>query len=67
MDPIWTRDAYEQILEDNVLRNDPSLLTFEDLDIQPVSIDKEAFDFLHVYRQGGHFEFVEGYHSELNK
>mmetsp|Transcript_7640 Transcript_7640/g.11414 ORF Transcript_7640/g.11414 Transcript_7640/m.11414 type:complete len:208 (-) Transcript_7640:74-697(-) len=60
--PFWTTDMVAQLREDNVLRVDEELLTFKDLDMQPSSIDKEAFDFLHRFRPGGHFTLVKGYH-----
>jgi NADH dehydrogenase (ubiquinone) 1 alpha subcomplex subunit 9 len=60
--PAVTEDGVEQMLEDNVARTDPNLLTFKDLDISPVSVDKVAFDYLARFRAGGHFRLVEGYH-----
>jgi hypothetical protein len=60
--PIVTADGVEQMLEDNVARTDPNLLTFKDLDIEPVAVDKVAFDYLARFRAGGHFRVVAGYH-----
>eukprot|EP00597_Dinobryon_sp_UTEXLB2267_P017746 CAMPEP_0201102832 /NCGR_PEP_ID=MMETSP0812-20130820/21548_1 /ASSEMBLY_ACC=CAM_ASM_000668 /TAXON_ID=98059 /ORGANISM="Dinobryon sp., Strain UTEXLB2267" /LENGTH=108 /DNA_ID=CAMNT_0047360625 /DNA_START=145 /DNA_END=472 /DNA_ORIENTATION=+ len=47
----------DSAVSDNVLQVDEELLTFKDLDMQPSSIDKEAFDFLQRFRPGGHFTF----------
>jgi hypothetical protein len=43
-------------------RNDQGWLGFEDLNIEPASMDKVAFEYLHRFRKGGHFVLVEGYH-----
>jgi hypothetical protein len=34
----------------------------KDLNIEPMSMDKVAFEYLHRFRQGGHFTLAEGYH-----
>ena len=34
----------------------------EPIEIEPSSMDKYAFDFLHRFRPGGHFTMVQGYH-----
>ena len=60
--PVVTEDSVVQSLEDNVPKDDPSLLSFADLGIEPQSMDKVSFDFLHRFRPGGHFSIVEGYH-----
>lgn len=60
--PVLTEDMVKQMLEDNVAKEDPNLLTFEDIGIEPGSMDKLAFDFLHRFRPGGHFTLVKGYH-----
>lgn len=62
INPVLTPDMVKQMQEDVVLKNDPSLLTFKDLNIEPKSMDKIAFDYLHRFRKGGHFTLVEGYH-----
>lgn len=61
-DPRWTEDMLEQVLEDTVKKPDPSLLTLQDLGIEPGSMDALSFDFLHRFRAGGHFSLVRGYH-----
>jgi len=40
------------------------ILTMEDLSIEAMPIEKEAFQYLHYYRFGGHFFRVPGYHAE---
>ena len=60
--PFLTTDLVRQLQEDVVAKPDSDLLTFKDIDIQPASMDKVAFDFLHRFRPGGHFTIVKGYH-----
>jgi hypothetical protein len=48
--------------EDVLPRADQDWLNIQDLGIEPASMDKVAFDFLHRFRRGGHFTQVEGYH-----
>jgi NADH dehydrogenase (ubiquinone) 1 alpha subcomplex subunit 9 len=60
--PALTQDMVLQMLENVVHKNDDSLLTFKDLDIEPCNVDKVAFDYLSRYREGGHFSIVKGYH-----
>ena len=60
--PFLTEDMVTQMLEDNVALPDPKLITFKNLGIEPVSMDKVAFDYLHRFRPGGHFTKVEGYY-----
>jgi NADH dehydrogenase (ubiquinone) 1 alpha subcomplex subunit 9 len=62
--PFLTRDMLARVTEDTVLREDSGNLTFSDLNIEPVSMDKMAFEYLHRFRPGGHFRFVTGYHGE---
>ena len=62
IEPLLTQDQVIQMKEDCVLKNDKSLKTLHDLGIEPSSLDKYAFDFLHRFRPGGHFAQVEGYH-----
>mmetsp|Transcript_49815 Transcript_49815/g.143363 ORF Transcript_49815/g.143363 Transcript_49815/m.143363 type:complete len:390 (+) Transcript_49815:122-1291(+) len=38
------------------------ILTMEDLGITPTPIEKEAFSYLHRFREAGHFGRVDGYH-----
>ena len=33
INPFWSEDMCAQVLEDNILRPDPDLLTFQDLDL----------------------------------
>jgi hypothetical protein len=65
INPIITVDQIKQMTEDNILLESPELLTFKTLDIEPVSMDRVAFDYLHRFRPGGHFRHVSGYHSDL--
>lgn len=60
--PLMTMDMIAQLQEDVVEKEGIGLLNLKDLDIEPVSMDKMAFDYLHRFRPGGHFTMVEGYH-----
>lgn len=50
------------MMEDVLPRADKDWLTMADLDIQPASMDRVAFEFLHRFRTGGHFRLAKGYH-----
>ena len=62
--PFLTADHIAQLKEDCVASEGKGLLTLKDLDIEPASMDKVAFDILHRFRPGGHFTIVGGSHSE---
>lgn len=61
--PLWTRNdvALEGI--DVVVPLDTENLTFADFGISPTPIEKIAFNYLHRYREGGHFIIAKGYHG----
>lgn len=59
-EPAWVDDEDEE--EEIDQATEKQILTMEDLDIEPCSVDKVAFEFLHRFRPGGHFTLVEGYH-----
>lgn len=76
INPIITPDQLNQLLENNVVTPNSQFasavegstlpgLTFKDLNIEPASMDRLAFDYLHRFRPGGHFTFVEGYHTKI--
>lgn len=60
--PFLTPDMIKQMLEDNIFRQNTDMLTFENIGIEPASMDRLAFDYLHRFRPGGHFTLVKGYH-----
>jgi NADH dehydrogenase (ubiquinone) 1 alpha subcomplex subunit 9 len=62
IDPILTEDAIAQMKEDCIAKEGTNMKTLADLGIEPSSMDKYAFDFLHRFRPGGHFTMVQGYH-----
>jgi NADH dehydrogenase (ubiquinone) 1 alpha subcomplex subunit 9 len=64
MHPSITYDEVLQMTEDNVQREDSSLMTFADLGIEPTTMERVAFDYLHRFRVGGHFKVVQGYHTK---
>lgn len=61
--PYVHPSAVAKLIEDNILVDDGSALTFSELGMNPSSLENEAFDFLHHYRPGGHFRTTEGYYS----
>ena len=62
--PFFTEDSIIQLTENVVANNAAStgLRNLSDLGIEPLSMDKVAFDYLHRFRAGGHFVTVRGYH-----
>lgn len=62
INPWLTHDLVEQMLVDVVAKKDANLLTLQDLDVTPQSLDRLAFDYLSRFRSGGHFKLVQGYH-----
>jgi hypothetical protein len=65
INPRWTDDFVHQLTEDNILQpaaENDQFCTFADLNIEPVSLDKISFDYLHRFRYGGHFRKVAGYY-----
>jgi hypothetical protein len=64
--PAWTEDMLLRTLEDNVLDEEAvkasNAYTLQDLGVEPASMDKVAFDYLHRFRPGGHFVLAKGYH-----
>ncbi len=60
--PFLTPDNIAQLCEDVLPETHPSLVDITDLGIEPASMDKVAFDYLHRFRFGGHFTIVKGYH-----
>ena len=61
--PFITEDNVNQMQEDSVVKRDSKMLTMKDLGIEPVSMDKMAFGYLHRFRPGGHFVKVQGYYG----
>jgi NADH dehydrogenase (ubiquinone) 1 alpha subcomplex subunit 9 len=67
-EPLLTPDLVELMTEDNMPSMTPEeyknsdVLTMQDLGIEPMALEKQAFDWLHHYRVGGHFHRVQGYH-----
>jgi len=66
INPLVTLDGVKQMSEDVLPSGSPDVLGFEALGIEPVSMDKVAFDYLHRFRPGGHFVNVEGYHVGID-
>jgi NADH dehydrogenase (ubiquinone) 1 alpha subcomplex subunit 9 len=72
-DPLITPDLVEIWSEDFLPSMPPEeyklqkyeqtkILTMQDLGIEPTPIEKIAFEFMQIYRAGGHFARVQGYH-----
>lgn len=62
VNPVLTSDSVIELQQSIVEKKDPNLLTLKDLEIEPSSLDRIAFDYLHRFRKGGHFTLVSGYH-----
>jgi NADH dehydrogenase (ubiquinone) 1 alpha subcomplex subunit 9 len=60
--PAITTDQIAQMKEDNIVEKNSDMKVLQDLGIEPSSMDKYAFDFLHRFRPGGHFTLTQGYH-----
>ena len=61
--PFLTEDNVLQMQEDAIELQDTSMLGMKTLGIEPVSMDKVAFGYLHRFRPGGHFVKVQGYYG----
>lgn len=59
---LWTEDCVPRMTADEYKKSD--ILTLEDLGIQKTPIEKVAFNWLHRFRQGGHFILTGGYHGK---
>lgn len=62
INPMLTEDQVAQLNEDCLPVEGAGFKSLADLGIEPSSMDKYAFDFLHRFRPGGHFTMVQGYH-----
>ena len=60
MNPFFSEDAVSRILEDVIPAEDTRKIS--ELGVELGSLDRLAFDYLHRFRQGGHFTLVQGYH-----
>jgi len=68
--PDFTADMVDLWTEDCVARMTPEeykaqtdFLTMENLGVKQTPIEKVAFNWLHRFRQGGHFVLTGGYHG----
>jgi hypothetical protein len=46
---------------------DESLLTFNDVGIDPMEMEEAAFNYLFRHRPGGHFRYVGGYYNKQDQ
>eukprot|EP01041_Mallomonas_annulata_P010507 gene10507-21914_t len=60
--PILTSDLITQMQEDIIASDSTDVLRLKDLGIEATALDKQAFEYMHRFRPGGHFKLVEGYH-----
>eukprot|EP00616_Rhizochromulina_sp_CCMP1243_P016761 CAMPEP_0118973840 /NCGR_PEP_ID=MMETSP1173-20130426/10935_1 /TAXON_ID=1034831 /ORGANISM="Rhizochromulina marina cf, Strain CCMP1243" /LENGTH=362 /DNA_ID=CAMNT_0006923535 /DNA_START=65 /DNA_END=1153 /DNA_ORIENTATION=- len=60
--PYLMKDFAERWSVDEVLEPKDGVLTFDDFEVEPATVEKIAFQFLHRYRKGGHFVYAQGYH-----
>lgn len=63
---LWSEDFLPRMTPEQY-RSQPDdatkILTLEDLSIAAKPLEKEAFGYLYMYRSGGHFFRVPGYHE----
>mmetsp|Transcript_1350 Transcript_1350/g.2993 ORF Transcript_1350/g.2993 Transcript_1350/m.2993 type:complete len:416 (-) Transcript_1350:99-1346(-) len=64
MAELWSKDFLPTLTPEGYKRQPEKdkILTMEDLGIKATPIEKEAFSYLHRFREAGHFERVDGYH-----
>jgi NADH dehydrogenase (ubiquinone) 1 alpha subcomplex subunit 9 len=55
--PSLTKEGYENQVGHN------KILTMENFGVKATPIEKQAFNYLHRFREGGHFGRIEGYHG----
>jgi NADH dehydrogenase (ubiquinone) 1 alpha subcomplex subunit 9 len=62
---LWSEDFIPPMTEAeyNAQPTKDKILTMKDLGIDPVPIEKIAFNYLHRFRTGGHFTLTSGYHG----
>jgi NADH dehydrogenase (ubiquinone) 1 alpha subcomplex subunit 9 len=60
--PIITTDEIIQMTEDVLPSKANGILTLADVGIEPAAMDNHAFEYIHRFRSGGHFQLVQGYH-----
>lgn len=59
---LWLEDCVPTMTQDEYDRK-TDVLTFKDFNIKPTLIEKVAFNYLHRFREGGHFIDTTGYHG----
>jgi len=62
-EPYLTPDEVKRWGVDEVLDPNTDAITLQQLGIDPMPIEKVAFQYLHRFRKGGHFVYTEGYHE----
>jgi NADH dehydrogenase (ubiquinone) 1 alpha subcomplex subunit 9 len=61
---LWSQDMLPAMTPEGykLQPEDGKILTMEDFGITATPIEKEAFSYLHRFREAGHFGRVDGYH-----
>jgi len=61
---LWTEDFIPSMTQEeyDAQPTKDKIFTFKDLDIEATPIQKIAFNYLHRFREGGHFSLEKGYH-----
>jgi NADH dehydrogenase (ubiquinone) 1 alpha subcomplex subunit 9 len=62
---LWSEDFIPQMTEAeyNAQPVKDKILTLKDLGVDPLPLEKVAFNYLHRFRTGGHFALTSGYHG----
>lgn len=67
---LWSEDYTPRMSQEEYKaqsRAKDGILTMIDFDIEPVPVQKIAFEYLHRFRQGGHFILADSYHGRKNQ
>ena len=61
---LWSEDFIPSMTQEeyDAQPTKDKIFTLKDLDIEATPIQKIAFNYLHRFRDGGHFSLEKGYH-----
>jgi NADH dehydrogenase (ubiquinone) 1 alpha subcomplex subunit 9 len=64
---LWSEDYNAPLTEEQYAaesKKTDGIVTMADFGIKALPVEKLAFEYLHRFRQGGHFLLAEGYHGK---
>ncbi|KAL7579495.1 hypothetical protein ACA910_007872 [Epithemia clementina (nom. ined.)] len=59
---VWSEDFLPPLGSPEAYENQDEIVTLKDFGIQAQPIEKVMYEWLQVYREYGHFHYVDGYH-----